>query len=165
MMKPGDAVKDLTVRDIMQREVLSVDGDWPLEKLTDFLIGNNISGAPVTADTGALIGVVSLTDIVRHDSMPDTGVASHDPHDYYRYSLEYKLGREEVGRFHLEYESSVRVRDIMTPMIYAVGENTSIREVADTMIRGRIHRVFVTSGPRLAGIVAALDMLQVIRDL
>ena len=165
MMKPGDAVKGLTVRDVMQSEVLAVDGDWPLEKLTGFLVDNNISGAPVTAQTGELIGVVSLTDIVRHDNMPDTGAASHDPHDYYRYALEYKIGREEVARFHIEHESSVRVRDIMTPMIYAVGENTSIQEVADTMIKGRIHRVFVTSGPRLAGIVTALDMLQVVRNL
>ncbi len=165
MMKTGDAVKDWTVRDVMQTEVLSVDADWPLEKLTGFLVGNNISGAPVTSDTGELIGVVSLTDIVRHENMPDTGAASRDPHDYYRYSLEYKIGREEVAMYHIEHESSVRVRDIMTPMIYAVGENTGIQEVADTMIKGRIHRVFVTEGSKLAGIVTALDMLRVVRDL
>lgn len=165
MIKPGNAARNLTVRDVMQSEVLAVDGDWPIEKLTEFLVGNNISGAPVTAETGELIGVVSLTDIVRHDNMPDTRAASHDPHEYYLYSLEYKIGREEVSKFHIELESSVRVRDIMTPMIYSVGENTSIQEVADTMIKGRIHRVFVTSGEKLTGIVTALDMLQVVRDL
>ncbi len=165
MIKPGDAVSNLTVRDVMQRDVLAVDEDWPVEKLTGFLVSNNISGAPVTAGSGELIGVVSLTDIVRHDNMPNESAASRDPHEYYRYSLEYKIGREEVAMYHVEHESSVRVRDIMTPMIYSVGESTRIQEVADTMIKGRIHRVFVTSGQRLTGIVTALDMLQVVRAL
>jgi signal-transduction protein with cAMP-binding, CBS, and nucleotidyltransferase domain len=33
------------------------------------------------------------------------------------------------------------------------------------MLRGGIHRVFVTDGNRLTGIVTALDMLRVIRDM
>jgi CBS domain-containing protein len=50
-------------------------------------------------------------------------------------------------------------------MIFSVSENTSVQEVADVMLKGRIHRVFVTRDGRLAGIVTALDMLKVIRDL
>jgi len=59
----------------------------------------------------------------------------------------------------------VQVRDIMTPMIFSVSENTSVQEVADVMLKRRIHRVFVTRDGKLAGIVTALDMLKVIRDL
>lgn len=158
-------MRNLSVSDVMQREVLAVDGGWPIEKLTAFLVGRNISGAPVIADSGELIGVVSLTDIVRHDSMPSAADTSPDPHEYYLYSLEYQLGREEISMFHVEHESSVKVRDIMTPMIYAVSEHTSIQDVADTMIKGRIHRVFVTGGKKLMGIVTALDMLRIVRDL
>jgi CBS domain-containing protein len=53
----------------------------------------------------------------------------------------------------------------MTPMIFSVREDTSVQEVADTMLKGRIHRVFVTRDGKLTGIVTALDMLQVIRDM
>jgi CBS domain-containing protein len=67
--------------------------------------------------------------------------------------------------FHARDESSAQVRDIMTPMIFKVEEDTSVQEVAETMLRGRIHRVFVTRDSTLTGIVTALDMLQVIRDL
>jgi CBS domain-containing protein len=59
----------------------------------------------------------------------------------------------------------VQVREIMTPMIFKVSEEDSIQEVADIMLKGRIHRVFVTRGTLLTGIVTALDMLQVIRNL
>jgi len=33
------------------------------------------------------------------------------------------------------------------------------------MVRGRIHRVLVTSRKKVVGIVSALDILQVVRDL
>ena len=67
--------------------------------------------------------------------------------------------------FHTRNDSPVQVRDIMTPMIFKVEENTGVQEVAETMLRGRIHRVFVTQGNTLTGIVTALDMLRVIRAL
>jgi CBS domain-containing protein len=158
-------VRSMTVNEVMQREVLAVDADWSLEELAGFLVDNNISGAPVTEENGELIGVVSMTDILRHGSMPDNGEDADDTHDVYLYELERQLGHEELRMFHARNESSVQVRDIMTPMIFKVEEDTSVQEVAETMLRGRIHRVFVTRGSTLTGIVTALDMLQVIRDL
>ena len=59
----------------------------------------------------------------------------------------------------------VTVRDIMTPVIYKVSEDTLVPEVADTMIKNRIHRVFVTHEEQLVGIIATPEMLQVVRDL
>jgi CBS domain-containing protein len=50
-------------------------------------------------------------------------------------------------------------------MIFSVSEDTSVQEVAETMLKGRIHRVFVTRENKLTGIVTALDMLKVIRDI
>lgn len=157
--------RSMTVSDIMHREVFAVDADWSLEELAGFLVDHNISGAPVTEENGELIGVVSMTDILRHGSMPDNGEAADDTHDVYLYELERQLGHEELRMFHTRSESSVQVRDIMTPMIFKVEEGTKVQEVAETMLRGGIHRVFVTRGNTLTGIVTALDMLQVIRDL
>ena len=62
-------MKELTAKDVMTREVLAVGADWPLERLADFPVENSISGAPVTSEDGRLLGVVSVTDIVRHTSL------------------------------------------------------------------------------------------------
>ena len=59
----------------------------------------------------------------------------------------------------------MRVRDIMTPMIFSVTEDTRLQEVADTMLKGGIHRVFITDGTRLTGIATTLDLMQVLRDI
>ena len=57
-------MENLLAKDIMNRDVLSVGMDWSIDLLADYLIDNSISGAPVTAEDGRLLGVVSLTDIV-----------------------------------------------------------------------------------------------------
>jgi CBS domain-containing protein len=158
-------ISKLTVQDVMQREVLAVDADWPLDKLAGFLVDNSISGAPVTDEKGGLVGVVSLTDLVRHSSMTEKDTESTNTHDVYLYELERHLSHEELRVFHTQYESPIQVREIMTPMIFKVSEEDSVQDVAATMIKGRIHRVFVTRGSKLTGIVTALDMLQVIKNI
>ena len=157
-------ISKLTVKDVMQREVLAVDADWPLDKLAGFLVDNSISGAPVTDENGELVGVVSLTDLVRHSSMPDKDTETANTHDVYRDDLERHMSHEQLRVFHTQYESPIQVREIMTPMIFKVSEEDCVQDVAATMIKGRINRVFVTRGSTLTGIVTALDMLQVIKN-
>ena len=158
-------IGEFTVKDVMQRDVLAVDADWPLDKLAGFLTDNSISGAPVTDAEGELVGVVSLTDLVRHESMTDKDTDTNNTHDVYLYELERHMSNEELRVFHAQYESPIQVREIMTPMIFKVNEDDSVKEVAETMLKGRIHRVFVTRKGKLRGIVTALDMLQVIRNI
>jgi CBS domain-containing protein len=160
-MNAGTAV---TVSDIMQRDVLAVEEDWSLDQLARFFTDRQISGAPVISRAGDLLGVVSLTDIVRYDSLPENRSRGHDTHDYYLHTLERQVTQEEATRFSIEQDSPVTVREIMTPMIFEVRENTTVQDAADTMIKGHIHRLFVTRDRRIAGIVTALDMLKVLRD-
>ena len=160
-----EQIRALTINDVMKTEVLAAEADWSLDRLASFLVDNNISGAPVTDHQDKLIGVVSLTDIVRQNNQTEDNTITEQPHDVYRYELERVVGYEELGGFHTRPESTVSVRDIMTPMVFSVGEYTPLQEVAEMMLRGGIHRVFVTRDARLAGIVTSLDMLQVIRDI
>ena len=160
-----EEVREITASDVMRSEVLAAEADWSLDILAEFLIDNSISGAPVTAADGELVGVVSMTDIVRQNRMSDSSSDTDTTHDVYLYELERHMSQEEIRVFHTQYESPVQVRDIMTPMIFRVSKDTRIQEVAETMLKGRIHRVFVTQDNKLTGIVTALDMLQVIRDI
>jgi len=160
-----ESVRQMTISEVMQSDVLAVDADWSLEELANYLIDNSISGAPVTTRDDQLLGVVSLTDIVRQSRIQEYGTDSEDTHDVYLFDLDRRMGREELREMHIQFESPVQVRDIMTPMIFSVTEDTSVQDVAETMLRGRIHRVFVTRDDKLCGIVTALDMLKVIRAL
>jgi CBS domain-containing protein len=156
------SVSRLTAKDVMTTDVLCVHPDWPVEQLADFLVENAISGAPVTNAGGELVGVVSLTDIARSDSQ-STDPRAVTRHEYYLQVLETDFGGEDPGSFLFE-EPHVKIREIMTPVVIDVQEDAPIRDVADRMIRNRVHRLFVTREGKVVGIISALDMLQVIRD-
>ena len=158
-------MKKLLAKDIMNPDILAVGMDWSIDQLADYLIENSISGAPVISDDGRLLGVVSLTDIVRYKSIPATDASPNDPHEYYIHSNERRYSTSEIETFNIESESLVTVREIMTPMTFNVDEGTSLQQVANAMLRGRIHRVFVTRDGVLVGIITTMDILEAIRDL
>lgn len=154
----------LTANDVMTADVLAVRDDWPLERLAEFLVEHAISGAPVLSDDDGLVGVVSLTDIARHDSLPEREAPSHHPPAYfYHGGLDQLYAWEDIGSFHLNETSDVTVRDIMTPTIFRVDADDPVHHVADMMVRGHIHRVLVTHGPTVIGIITAFDLLRVLQ--
>jgi len=155
---------DTTINHIMHSQVLCAEDTWSMEQLARFFTDQQISGAPVVDGNGVLVGVVSLTDIVRQAGAREFQTESHSTHDYYLSTLERQVTQEEMANFHVEQESPSAVSDIMTPMIFQVNENATIQEAADTMVKGHIHRLFVTRDNKISGVVTALDMLEVIRN-
>ena len=59
----------------------------------------------------------------------------------------------------------VEVRDIMTPQLLSVAEDTPVRVVAEVMMKEHVHRVFVKREDAIVGIVTTYDMLQLIATL
>ncbi|MEX0822044.1 MAG: CBS domain-containing protein [Rhodothermales bacterium] len=160
---------NLTANDIMTTEVVPAKADWPLDRLAEFLIENDFSGAPVVDDDGALVGVVSLVDLVRHDSLPETvpwtrTLADYFRHDEYKFNLENQYADEELAMLRVDGDTTVTVADIMNRDIYSVDPETPIQVVADMMAGGQIHRVLVTCAGEVVGVVTTLDLLQILRE-
>lgn len=151
----------LSARDVMTTDVLAARGDWPVPRLAEFLTEHGISGAPVLDGDGRLVGVASMTDLVRHDALPEREPqrpGRQQAGD--RLVLAGRVAEEESAGFLMEGGSETSVVDIMTPTVFTVDEATPLEDVAETMIRGRIHRVFVTRGSAIVGLVTALDLLK-----
>ena len=157
------ATIDLTLADILTAPVKTVRKDWPLDRLATFLIDNHVSGAPVTTASGEVVGVVSMTDIVRHGSVPATAEDTDVAHEYY--SGGHTIAEHELHGFQVERDDAVTAGDLMTSMLFDLPESATVQQAADMMVRGGIHRVLVTADRKLVGIVTAHDLLKVIRDL
>ena len=54
------------------------------------------------------------------------------------------------------------VADIMTPVSFTVGPDTDVSELAEFLVRGRIHRAVVVDSDRLVGIITAGDVLRAV---
>ncbi len=154
---------NLVARDIMNPEVMSVQDDLTVAELATFLVDQEISGAPVRDQHGRLIGVVSVTDIVRVTSTDGERYApDHDPGFYVR-GWEDRVETEELQNLHFE-DDSLLVRDIMTPSVFAVEADTPVREVARSMMESHLHRMLVVNGGEVVGIVSTSDMLQMVAE-
>jgi CBS domain-containing protein len=146
----------MPVRDVMNRGVLTFPIDGTVSELATFLMDKEISGVPVVDREGKLVGVVSVTDIVEQRTR------EHDV------SLEGERGWQQTSAKDLRRLRSesdgVLVRDIMTPTVYTVPDDTPVAEVARTMIAGRIHRLFVTQHGHIVGIVTTMDLLRLLTN-
>lgn len=153
-------MNDLTAGEVMTRIVYSVDADWPLDRVRDTLVNHGISGAPVL-DKGKLVGVISATDLMIAGSRDG---ASGGELSYYREVEEADYwSRRSQGFMHIDKASTTKARDAMTPAVFSVDENAGIDEVAQIMVNGIIHRVLVTSGKNVVGIISALDLVKLLR--
>ena len=57
------------------------------------------------------------------------------------------------------------VEDIMTPLVYCIRDSESLTELVELMEQARIHRVLVTDGTGIVGIVTTMDLIRVIPRL
>lgn len=151
-------MRKITARDLMNADVLTVPEDLGIHELSAFLIDNEISGAPVVDTTGKPLGVVSVTDVASVASEDSDVAADRQNPDFYLKDLQEAYNEEEIRDLHLVREG-MEVRDIMTPAVYSVGEDSSVSEIATTMLNAHLHRVLVTSGDEVVGIISSSDLL------
>ncbi len=151
--------KTLTARDIMTAHVIMAQDDMTTGELANLLLDHEITGAPVQDDRGRLVGVVSLADVVRNGSNEESLDTDRSNPDFFVRGWEERVDPSEIRRLVSDRDRTL-VRDLMTPTVYTVGEDTSVSEIADTMLSAHIHRLLVTRGDTVVGIVSTTDMLR-----
>lgn len=155
-------MKQMIAAEVMSPQVLAVEPDMAVHDLVSFLTDNQISGAPVLDHKGKLVGVVSQTDIAeaeleRTDPVDDRSDPAFDLRGW-----EEEAEPVEMRRLHLRSATGLKVRDIMTPTAYTVPHDTPVKELARTMVTGRIHRLLVTREGHVVGIVTSLDLVKLL---
>jgi CBS domain-containing protein len=155
--------RKLTAGDVMNPSVITVRDDLTVQEVAALLTEKEITGAPVTDPRGKLVGVVSVTDIAESAAEGADFSSGGSGSNFRRHDLEGRASRGELRDLHVE-NAGLPVRDIMTPTVFTVPENTPVSRLAKTMISGRIHRLLVTRRGRIVGIVTALDLLKLLVD-
>ena len=146
--------------EIMTPSIKAVPQSWTMDRLARFLTDNEITGSPVTDETGEIVGIATLKDITEFRwnasrSESDARVTPEEEHEARRLRMAIF---EEMGKVPVE------VRDIMTPIVLSVDEQTPVRDIADIMMREHLHRIFITKDEKITGIVTTYDMLKLISD-
>jgi CBS domain-containing protein len=141
----------MKVQDVMSREVLTVSPETPVHEVARLLSEHHVSGAPVVDADGALLGIVTETDLAHR-----LAAKVSPPRSWLRAlfsaapaeALDYAKAR---GR---------RARDIMTAAPVTIGEEASLEEAARLLEEKGVRRLPVLRGGRLVGVISRADMLR-----
>jgi CBS domain-containing protein len=146
----------MQVKDVMTRNVISVQASDPVLKAARVMLQNRISGVPVVDKQGALVGVLTEGDFLRRSEI---GTQRRRPK-----WLEFIVG---PGRLADEYvhTSGRKVEEIMTPDPLTIGEDAALEEVVELMERRHVKRLPVTRASRMVGIVSRANLMHALASL
>jgi len=144
----------LTARDVMTREVITINQDASVEDLARLLETHRISGVPVLDHHGQLVGVVTQSDLVRRSRDLELPPALN--------ILDIHLFLETPSRFlkRLTQLLGNRVSEVMTPEPVVVAPDTPVQEIARIMDTRKVHTLPVVAEGKLVGIVGKLDLIR-----
>jgi len=152
-------LKTLRAVDVMRRNVPTVSPDLTVRELDGFLAGAGVFGAAVVRDEH-VVGVVSGAEILRAVGSGDGDAAR----DFYTDLVAEMPSEGLVSRVEGDRVDALLVRDIMTTSLIVVPPDQPVRDIARGLLAGGVHRVLVTEGRRLLGLVTTLDLVRVAAD-
>lgn len=157
------SLSGLCARQIMHGNLLTVYEGWTIYRLAEFFIHRQISAAPVIASDHELVGVVSVSDIVRFNTMDDQQ-RSDALRNLYRDSCGQEINETDLRAWVNTADRNCTVHQIMVPEVITVDVQAPLSKVVDILVEHHIHRVFVTEDNKITGVITAMDALKVLHE-
>lgn len=131
-------MRPIVARDLMTPDILAVDAQMTLAQTAAFLLEQGITGAPVRDAERTIVGFVSTSDLLHAVARADGPAAGG--------------------------VLAIPVTALMTPEVYTIDVDAPVREIAQTLIDGGIHRVFVEEEGDLVGTITSSDLVGLLID-
>ena len=144
----------LTAADVMTRDVITVKKETTIRDLAELFARHRISSAPVVDDSGAMIGIVTETDLVEQDK------SLHIPTVISLFDWVIYLESDKKFEKELKKMTGQTVGDIFTREVVQVSSATPVSDLADLISSRKVNSIPVVDGTRLVGMVARIDLIR-----
>jgi CBS domain-containing protein len=140
------------VREVMTDQVVSVPPAMPIKDVARILVDRRISGLPVVAEDGSVIGVVTEGDLL---------VKEHDLSSVHRRPLARIFGESREMRQLRAKAEALTAGEAMSSPAITIRPDSPIHEAASVMIERKVNRLpVVDEHGKLLGIVARADVVR-----
>lgn len=183
----------LRLRDIMTRQVMTLEPQMTLREAMEILTARHVSGAPVLSGK-KVVGVISAADLLSFAAAPprddqrrtepsragdwnesaewnETSEPGDDDDSHAFFTNmwdEHTEDTDEViesqGESSPDVLSNYLVEDVMTKTIRWLSPDADVRSAADMMREYGVHRVLVVNRGQLVGLVSALDIAKAVAE-
>ncbi|MBT9171848.1 MAG: Hypoxic response protein 1 [Syntrophomonadaceae bacterium] len=145
----------MLARDLMTREVVTVNRETTVKEVVRLLLEHKISGLPVVDKENRVIGIVSEGDLIYQDKKLHTPAFLEILGGIIYLENPNRLGQDLIKM------TAVKVGDLMTAKVYTVREEAQLEEIATIMVEKKVNRIPVVDGAgRLAGIISRQDLVR-----
>lgn len=144
----------LTARDIMTKEVITVQEDMTIETLGRIFIEKRISGAPVIDNKEKLVGIVTENDLVRKNSR------LHIPTVVRIFDAFVPLGSTDRVEEEIRRISASKVSEICSRTVVTVAPDATLQDVSSLMFEKGVHLIPVLDAGRIVGIIGKIDIIR-----
>ncbi len=144
----------MRAKDIMSTPVVTISPDATVGKAANLMLEHQVSCLPVLDREERLVGMITHTDFDLHRKF----IALADD----LYSILGTWATSATLEDAAKKAGSKPVEDVMRRHVATIGEEASIAEMAELMLRLKVHRLPVMRGQSLVGIITRHDLLKLI---
>jgi CBS domain-containing protein len=144
-----------TVADVMTPDPVSVTPNTVLKDAIQLLADKHIGGLPVIDEAGALVGILSESDLMWQATGVDTPA--------YIMLLDSVIYLKNPNQYNQELHKALGqlVKDVMTAKVITITPDKSLREAAHLMHDKRIRRLpVVNEGGQVVGMLTRGDIVR-----
>lgn len=142
--------------DIMTREVITVSLETTVQQLAQLLSAHGISGAPVVAPDGKVLGIVTESDLI------DQNKKVHIPTVVTILDSFFFLENPDKMEHEMRKIAGATVADIYSSPAVTVTTQTPVDEIATIMSEKNVHTLPVVDDGQLKGIIGKKDIIKTI---
>ena len=138
----------MLIRDIMAQNVITVSPDTSLREAGKILKEKKISGMPVVERDGSLVGVITITDILKIIK------------EIYQWQQIEKSSTGLKISDLIETQSlNKKVGDVMTRSVFTLEAGRNVNELMRLVFTKNIHTIPITEDGKLVGVVGKHDLI------
>lgn len=154
-----------TAADLMTPNPVSIRASLTVKEAATVLTDREIGALPVIDEAGRPIGVLSSSDIVRHERHKAMYVPK--PVKAFRETeMTLASGEHLTQGFEVEVTDPTRVQEIMTPTILTVSEDDPTERVLADFLAFKVHHLFVVDAAgAMVGVIGMSDILRHLKPL
>lgn len=122
---------EMKVHELMQTDVVAMGPNATLGEVVERLADSHISGLPVIDQHRTILGVISTSDVLEAQAEGRPGGWA-----------------------------DTLVSAVMTRMVITIEADADVREAAQRMLYGQVHRLLVEEAGMLVGVISQTDLVR-----